>query len=96
MRYDHQSKMVIVNAFVDPKWLSSAKVDNLKTLLVNQGVSYCVQGLGLAEAEAGAVLAAANIEKDCSVSFFTLTIDQAGDVKRKEVATEEGGRVILK
>ena len=95
MHYDPESRKVIVSAYVDPKWLNSAKLDDLRTHLVYQGINHFVQGLGLAEAEAGEVLAAANAGKDCSVNFFTLTI-QADNLTRKEVATEEGGKLILK
>jgi hypothetical protein len=96
MRYDRETKTVIVSGFVDSKWLSAAKIDDVKTVLVSQGVSYCVNGLALAEAEAGEALAGVNAGKDCSVSFFTWTMDQAGNQKHKSVATEEGGRLTLK
>lgn len=96
MRYDRENKHVIVNAFVDPGWLGTAKLDTVKTLLVSQGVSYCVDGFGLAEAEAGEPLAAANAGRDCSVNFFTWTTNQAGNITRKDVATEDGGRLVLK
>lgn len=96
MRYDRESKSVIASAFVDPEWLAGAKMDAVKNTLLNQGTSYCVDGLALAESEAGDVLAAVNAGKDCSVHFFTWALGQSDKITTKDVATEEGGRLILK
>ncbi len=96
MRYAPERKRVIAKAFVKPDWIDRAKMDEVKKVLLEQALGYCVDGLGMSEAEAGEVLASMNMGKDCSVDFFTWTVDKTGKLQPKELATEEGGQLILK
>jgi len=87
---------VVVKGFVDPDWVANAKVDEVKKVLMKQGTDYCVNGLMLAEAEAGEVLASANVKSDCSVHFFTWVTGKDGTPTTKDIAVAEGGQLILK
>jgi len=96
MRYDRDAKRVIVRGFVDPSWVDSAKLDEIRKLLSKQGTDYCVDGLMMAEAEMGEVLAARNVGTDCSIEFVTWTTNKAGELAPKDVAVMEKGQLILK
>ncbi|HEY6348200.1 MAG TPA: hypothetical protein VI636_02200 [Candidatus Angelobacter sp.] len=94
--YDADRKRAVAKGFLNPEWFSGAKIDQLKSTLQSQGLSYCVDGFGMAEAEAGETLASGNMGKDCSVDFFTWTTDKTGKIVSKDVATFESGQIILK
>jgi hypothetical protein len=64
--------------------------------LTEQGANYCTDGLAMAEAEAAEIQAASDVGKDCSVDFFTWTLDRAGQITTKSVATMHGSQLILK
>jgi hypothetical protein len=103
MKYDSDKKLVVASAFVDPSWIDSAKIEVVRKLLPEQAGNYCVMGFMLAYGDAGgaALLAAAmaaptGAPTDCSVRFFTWDLDKAGQITVKDVATFEGGRLILK
>lgn len=96
MSYDRDEKRVVVKGFVDPDWVANAKVDEVKKVLLKHGTDYCVDGLMLAEAEAGEMLAGGNVKTDCSVHFFTWTTGKDGNLTAKDIAVAEGGQLILK
>ena len=96
MSYDRDEKRVVVRGFVDPDWIDKAKVDEVKKVLLKHGTDYCVDGLMLAEAEAGEMLAASNVKTDCSVHFFTWTTAKDGSLTTKDIAVAEGGQLIMK
>lgn len=96
MSYDRDEKRVVVRGFVDSDWVANAKVDELKKVLLKQGTDYCVDGLMLAEAETGEILAGGNVKADCSVHFFTWTTGKDGTLTTKDIAVAEGGQLILK
>jgi hypothetical protein len=96
MAYDSQEKRVVVKGFVDPDWVAKAKLDEVKKVLLKQSADYCVDGLAMAEAEAGEILAGTNAKTDCSVDFFTWTTNKSGNLTVKDVATAQGGQLLLK
>jgi len=96
MRYDPDKKHVVARGFVNPDWIGRAKIDEVKKVLLDHALNYCVDGFGMSEAEAGEVMASVNMGKDCTVEFFTLTLDKTGKVTPKDLATEESGQLILK
>ena len=96
MYYDRDRERVVVGGYVDPDWIRGAKTAQVKKVLLQQGASYCVDGLAMAEGEANEVLAAMNIGDDCSVEFFTVTVDKTGHLTKEDIATEEHGYVVIK
>ena len=97
MRYDAEKKRVVVKGFVDPDWIENAKMDDAKKALLKAATSYCIDGLMLAEAEKGEIVAAAssNLKSDCAVHFFTW-ITKNGELTTKDIATFENGQLVLK
>ena len=93
MEYESQGKRVVVKGFVDPDWIAKAKLDEVKRVLLKQSADYCVDGLAMAEA--GEILAGTNVKSDCSVDFFTWTPDKDGNLTVKNVATAQGGQLVL-
>ncbi|HEY4052889.1 MAG TPA: hypothetical protein VGL74_04060 [Terriglobales bacterium] len=95
MAYDAEKKRVIVQGFVDPDWIANAKMDDAKGTLRKEATGYCVDGLALAEAEKGEIIAGSNMKTDCSVHFFTW-VAKNGTLETKDIATFENNEMILK
>jgi hypothetical protein len=95
MHYDRETKRVVVRGFVDPDWIAGAKMNEAKKTLVKQATSYCVDGLSLAEAETGEIIAGTNMKSDCTVHFFTW-VARDGKLETKDIATFENNELILK
>jgi hypothetical protein len=95
MDYDADKKRVVIKGFVDPDWIASAKMDDAKNALKKEATSYCVDGLALAEAASGEIIAGANTKDDCSVHFFTW-VAKGDKIEPKDIARFENNELLLK
>ncbi|MFQ5696024.1 MAG: hypothetical protein ACE5HB_08550 [Terriglobia bacterium] len=97
-RYDAESNRIISGHLVRPEWNRTTTLDLAKKKLRSTATTYCVQGVmvNLPLAQQTALLARKEVSKACKVDFYTLALGESGQLERKEVATFENGRLILK
>jgi len=94
--YDENTKKIVAVAFVEPRWLSQASVQEATKVLTMRTVDFCGVAVRGALADVGSP-AALKWQNNCSVHFVTWDTDHPSkELSSKDVAFFNNGKLEFK
>lgn len=94
--YDEDRNRIVWNANVDFAWYAKATLEDVKRLLEEAALTYCLDGITLSIMMHGRTFVPGPPIEFCSVSFSKLALNESGELTREGVASYANGQLVLK
>ncbi len=93
--YDADKQKIRTSVYVDPAFLAKTNPAQLSKALESRATNLCVAP-ALAERNFRYLVPVGPPDGYCAISFFTHSLDAAGHVQTKEVASFDGGQLTVR
>lgn len=94
--YDSEKQQIRIVVHVSPSWLAESTLDQVNKALLRRAASLCITPMTAEHGEWSFKLLETPPIEYCAVRFFTIGFNSAGELEARDVATFEGGKLVMK